>query len=46
LIEVFAEMPDVRQPRGKRHPLAAILAFACSAMRCGDRSDTAMAERK
>ncbi len=32
LIEVLAEMPDFRSNRGKRHPLAAILALACSAM--------------
>jgi DDE_Tnp_1-associated len=44
LIEVLAEMPDFRHPRGKRHPLAAILALACSAMHCGYRSYTAIAE--
>jgi predicted transposase YbfD/YdcC len=44
LIEVLAEIPDVRKRRGKRHALAAILALACSAMLCGYRSYTAMAE--
>ena len=44
LIEGLAEMPDVRKNRGKRHALAAILALACSAMLCGSRSDTAIAE--
>jgi predicted transposase YbfD/YdcC len=44
LIEVFAEMPDFRSNRGKRHTLAAILALTCSAMLCGSRSYTAIAE--
>ena len=44
LIEVLAEIPDFRKNRGKRHPLGAILALACSAMLCGYRSYTAMAE--
>jgi predicted transposase YbfD/YdcC len=44
LIEVLAEIPDVRSPHGKRHPLGAILALACSAMLCGYRSYTAIAE--
>ena len=43
-IEVFAAMPDCRQPRGKRHPLAAVFALACGAMLCGARSYSAMAE--
>lgn len=44
LIDVLAEMPDFRHPRGKRHPLVAMLALACSAMLCGYRSYTAIAE--
>jgi DDE_Tnp_1-associated len=44
LIEVLSEIPDFRSHHGKRHPLAAILALACSAMRCGYRSYTAIAE--
>lgn len=44
LIEVLAEIPDFRHNRGKRHSLAAILALACSAMLCGYRSYTAIAE--
>jgi hypothetical protein len=44
LIEVLVEIPDFRQSRGKRHPLAAILAMACAATLCGYRSYSAMAE--
>jgi predicted transposase YbfD/YdcC len=44
LIEVLAEIPDVRSKQGQRHPLAAILALVCSALLCGYRSYTAMAE--
>lgn len=44
LIEVLAEIPDVRCTRGRRHPLAAIFALAWSAMLCGYRSYSAMAE--
>jgi hypothetical protein len=38
LIEVFAEMPDPRKPRGIRHTLAAIRTLAQSAVLAGDRT--------
>ena len=44
LIEVFADIPDVRKARGKRHPLSAILALSCCAMLCGSRSYSAIAD--
>jgi predicted transposase YbfD/YdcC len=44
LIEVFAEVPDFRRCRGKRHPLPAMLSLACCAMLCGYRSYSAIAE--
>lgn len=44
LIEVFADIPDFRRSRGKRHPLYAILALSCGAMLCGYRSYGAIAE--
>jgi predicted transposase YbfD/YdcC len=44
LIQVLVEIPDFRKRRGKRHPLAAILAMACAATLCGARSYSAMAE--
>lgn len=44
LIEVFAAIPALRKPRGKRHPLTAIFALACCAMLCGARSYSAIAD--
>ena len=44
VIEVLAEIPDLRSNHGKRHPLAALLALTCRAMLCGYRSYTAIAE--
>jgi len=44
LIEVLAEVPDPRKSRGRRHPLVAILALACTAMLAGYRSYSAIAE--
>jgi predicted transposase YbfD/YdcC len=43
LIDVFAMIPDCRQPRGTRPPFAAIFALACCAILCGARSDSAIA---
>ncbi len=44
LITVLEQIPDVRHPRGKRHPLSAILALVCVATMCGYRSYSAMSE--
>ena len=44
LVEALAAVPDFRQPRGRRHPLPAILALACAATLCGYRSYGAMAQ--
>ncbi|MGH2387199.1 MAG: ISAs1 family transposase [Chloroflexota bacterium] len=44
LLDVIGTIPDVRQARGKRHPLAGVLALACAATLCGARSYSAMAE--
>ena len=44
LIEVFADIPDFRKAKGKRHPLPALLSLACCAMLCGYRSYGAIAD--
>jgi hypothetical protein len=44
LVARLHDIPDPRYPRGRRHPLAAILALMCVAMLCGLRSYSAMAE--
>jgi predicted transposase YbfD/YdcC len=44
LLDVIATIPDVRDRRGKRHPLAGVLALACVATLCGARSYSAVAE--
>ena len=38
------EVPDKRNPRGKRHPLPAILGLSVIAMMCGYRSYSAIAQ--
>ena len=43
LIEVFSDIADLRQSRGKRHPFSALLALSCCAMLCGYRSYSAIA---
>ena len=40
----FAEVPDPRRPRGRRHPLPAILALSTAAMLAGARSLYAIAQ--
>ena len=44
LVDVIGSVPDVRRARGKRHPLAGVLALACAATLCGARNYSAMAE--
>jgi DDE_Tnp_1-associated/Transposase DDE domain len=44
LIDVLAEIPDVRHARGKRHPLPSVLALICVAVLCGYRSYSAIAQ--
>jgi len=44
LIEVLEEVPDPRRARGKRYPLAAVLALICAATLCGYRSYSAVAQ--
>jgi hypothetical protein len=44
LLAAFATVPDPRLPRGRRHPLPAILALSTAAMLCGARSLYAIAQ--
>lgn len=44
LLAAFATVPDPRLPRGRRHPLPAVLALATTAMLCGARSLYAIAQ--
>jgi predicted transposase YbfD/YdcC len=44
LVASLHEIPDPRQPQGRRHSLTAILALMCVAMLCGYRSYSAMAD--
>jgi hypothetical protein len=44
LLGAFAEVPDPRQPRGRRHPLPALLALSTAAMLAGARSLYAIAQ--
>jgi predicted transposase YbfD/YdcC len=44
LTAYLATIPDPRAPRGRRHPLIAILAMAAAAVLAGARSMTAIAE--
>src|SRR5262245_55768601 len=44
LLEVLAQIPDPRNPKGVRHPLPALLALAVLAMLTGAQSYTAIAQ--
>lgn len=44
LLEVLAEVPDPRNPRGVRYPLAAVLSLAVLALLTGAKSYTAIAQ--
>jgi len=44
LLEVLAQVPDPRHPKGVRHPLCAILSLAVLAMLTGSKSYTAIAQ--
>jgi hypothetical protein len=43
LMASLHEIPDRRSPRGRRHPLAAMLGSMCVALRWGSRRDSAIA---
>jgi DDE_Tnp_1-associated/Transposase DDE domain len=44
LLEALGGIADPRSRQGRRHPLVALLALACTATRCGAESYSAMAE--
>jgi DDE_Tnp_1-associated/Transposase DDE domain len=44
LMSFLAEVPDPRDPVGKRHPLVAILTHACCAILCGCRGYAAITQ--
>jgi len=44
LLAAFARVPDPRRPRGRRHPLPALLALSTAAMLSGARSLYAIAQ--
>ena len=45
LLTAVAAVPDPRRPRGRRHPLPALLALSTAAMLAGARSPYAIAQR-
>src|SRR5262245_21066617 len=44
LLDTLHEIPDPRHPRGRRHPMAAMLSLMCVAMLGGYRSYSAIAD--
>src|SRR3984957_1589160 len=44
LLEALAQVPDPRRPKGRRHPLSAILSLAVLAMLTGCKSYEAIAQ--
>ena len=44
LLSILATIPDPRSRHGRQHPLSAVLALVCSAIMCGAKSYTAIAQ--
>ena len=44
LLDMLAEIPDPRKKKGRRHPLASMLALTVVGLLCGQRSYTAIAK--